>query len=63
MLFFVCKCAEFVLDGGAVAGTDALDRAVEKGRQCESAAQDLVHFGGRVDRKTGKLFFNRLCFR
>ena len=58
MLFLVGKGAELVLDAGTVARSDALDRAVEKRRTVESAAQNGMHLGRGVDHETRKLVLN-----
>ena len=59
MLVLVGEGAQFVLDAGAVAGADALNRAVEKGRAAEAPAQNFVYLRRGVDQETRQLILDR----
>ena len=63
VLLLVGEGPELVFDRRAVARSDSADRAVEERRTVESAAQNGVHFGCRIDQKARQLMFNRLCIR
>ena len=54
--FLVGEAVEFVFDGWAIAGADALDPSLEHGRILEVGAEDFMHLGIGVGDEAGKLF-------
>ena len=55
MAFAFGEADDFIFNGGAVAGANALDAAGEKGRLFEAARKDLVNLGVRISDPAGLL--------